>query len=250
MRRHRSPPSVRGSGAPQAGAAEPALCRGRRNRRAHRDRARGVLPVPVPARASGAAGAPGLRSRARRGSALPGPRPGDRRVSLAAHRGIGVRPRGSSRPRPRGDRRGVEDPRRRRAAPARDRPRAWGRALAGPRRGGDVRRSDRRARSRKNRRIPCQLRLRDHVHHALVIDLSAQGLFVRMAADDREEIERCQLTLESERGEQIELVVDVVRKFLVPGPLLRSRRLLRLPEPDRSAGSPPPLVEQEARKAR
>ena len=28
MRRHRSPPAVRGSGAPQAGAAEPALCRG------------------------------------------------------------------------------------------------------------------------------------------------------------------------------------------------------------------------------
>ena len=126
-----------------------------------------------------------------------------------------------------------------------------------------MRRSDRRARSRKNRRIPCQLRLRDRVHHALVIDLSAQGLFVRMAADDREEIERCQLTLESERGEQIELVVDVVRKFLVPGPLLAianggvGLRIVSAPDayydflsrigvPDHH----PPLVEQEARKAR
>ena len=62
--------------------------------------------------------------------------------------------------------------------------------------------------------------MRDRVHHALVLDLSAQGLFLRLAADDRREIERCQLTLQTERGEQIELVVDVMRKLLVPRPLL------------------------------
>jgi len=83
-----------------------------------------------------------------------------------------------------------------------------------------VRRANRRAQSRTSRRIPCQIRIRDHVHHALVLDLSAQGLFLRMAADDRKEIERCQLTLQTERGEQIELVVDVMRKLLVPRPLL------------------------------
>jgi hypothetical protein len=62
--------------------------------------------------------------------------------------------------------------------------------------------------------------MRDRVHHALVLDLSAQGLFLRLAADGRKESERCQLTLQTERGEQIELVVDVMRKLLVPRPLL------------------------------
>ena len=83
-----------------------------------------------------------------------------------------------------------------------------------------MRRSNRRAQLRKNRRIPCQLRLGDRVHHALVLDLSAQGLFLRLAANGRREIERCQLTLQIERGEQIELIVDVMRKLLVPRPLL------------------------------
>ena len=58
------------------------------------------------------------------------------------------------------------------------------------------------------------------MHHAVALDLSAQGLFLCMAADARKEIERCQLTLQPERGEQIELVVDIVRKLLVPRPLL------------------------------
>ena len=58
------------------------------------------------------------------------------------------------------------------------------------------------------------------MHHAIVLDLSAHGLFLRMAADDRKEIERCQLTLQTDRGEEIELVVDVMRKLLVPRPLL------------------------------
>jgi hypothetical protein len=62
--------------------------------------------------------------------------------------------------------------------------------------------------------------MKDRAHHALVLDLSAQGLFVRLPADDRREIERCHLTLQTERGEQIELVVDIMRKLLVPRPLL------------------------------
>lgn len=58
------------------------------------------------------------------------------------------------------------------------------------------------------------------MRQALVLDLSAQGLFLRLAADGRREIERCQLILQTERGEQIELIVDVMRKLLVPRPLL------------------------------
>jgi hypothetical protein len=45
-----------------------------------------------------------------------------------------------------------------------------------------------------------------------------------MAADERKEIERCQLTLRTERGEDIELVVDVIRKLVVPRPLLSIAR--------------------------
>jgi hypothetical protein len=66
--------------------------------------------------------------------------------------------------------------------------------------------------------------MKDHMHHAVVLDLSAQGLFLGMAADARKEIERCQLTLQPERGEQIELVVDIVRQLLVPLPLLTMAR--------------------------
>jgi Tfp pilus assembly protein PilZ len=79
-----------------------------------------------------------------------------------------------------------------------------------------------RAKKRKKRRIPCQVWVGEREHSALVLDLSASGLFIQTRA--KAEIgERLHLRL-SHENTAVDLKVEVVRMKNVPQDLLAAAK--------------------------
>ena len=69
--------------------------------------------------------------------------------------------------------------------------------------------------------MPCELFVRDHWHSGLVLDFSAQGLFVQTHAKPRPR-ERVELRTACDRTEALELLVEVARLKRTPPALLRA----------------------------
>jgi PilZ domain len=63
--------------------------------------------------------------------------------------------------------------------------------------------------------MPCQLLVESRWHSGLVLDLSPSGLFIQTHAKTREG-QRVDLSVSREEGEPMPLVVEVVRKKVVP----------------------------------
>jgi len=63
--------------------------------------------------------------------------------------------------------------------------------------------------------MPCQLLVESRWHSGLVLDLSPSGLFIQTHAKTREG-QRVDLSVSQEEGEPMPLVVEVVRKKVVP----------------------------------
>ncbi len=63
--------------------------------------------------------------------------------------------------------------------------------------------------------MPCQLLIESRWHSGLVLDLSPSGLFIQTHAKTREGQE-FDLSVSREQGEPLSLVVEVVRKKVVP----------------------------------